>query len=510
MPAVVRSAWAVLAGLLLYLSPTTRADPPAAAAEPSPILIPAAGTELFRALLEQAGIRPLSRLAVERGQLDPADDLIIVVLGGTSDQFVGRRRLVELVHDVVNHGGAALVATDLFFHLGYTRNAVGQQDWAIIESERVACADPGYIHGGREYCPYVVPLTPADRPGPDLQAPAARLFAGLSRVATNNPGYLHVRGLSGEWRQPLARFPPRSFIVNPHGDQRSFPRNTWFAVGGDGPDGTSNNTSYQFVALADHSVFINQMLVEPGTDNLELARRVVDYLQGPLRPPADKRKRCVFIENGKVIDRFDGLRQALAPPPLPAPDLSAVQGQLLDLANAVADEVQDRDLPNRWLLGAFGLPALVRFVLMAAAVWGLVYVLRRAFAARERGDRPAAPKVAAATVGPPGVFDRRYRELVQRNNLYEPVRELLRQFFVACGADATGRPDPPPVAVASAVPRPAALRSLVRQFWELAYGPPRELPILCWQEMEPDFERLKRAWGDGHWRFAPPPDVPPR
>jgi hypothetical protein len=475
-----------------------------------PVEIAADGTEVFRALLDRAGVKPVPRREVERGRFPRYDDMMIIVLGNSADRWIGTARVIEHVHTVINNGGAALIAADTAFHLGFARNAFGESDWAIIEPARVVNRAERHVHNGREYCPYVVPVTAEDFPGLDADSPVCKLFCGLTRVATNDPAYLHVRGLSGEWRYPLARFPPGSFVTDPNGLRRprALPLDALFAVGGDGPDLTSNNTGYQFVALADHSVFINQMLIEPDTDNLELAHRLIDYLKGPALAPEAKRNKCIFIENGEVIDRFDSLRRAFAgeKPAAPLPSLNAIQEKLVDLVNNVADDIQTRDVLNSLILNLFSLPAIVRLVLVATGVYATIYILRRAFASRKPQDQPPPPVVAGVSTGPPEVFDRRRLELLRRNNLYEPVRDLVRDFFTSIGVveDTTDR-KPPPIFVSSTVKRPESLRQAFQEFWKLAFGPPRKLALDRWQALEPYFDRLRQAHAEGKWGLLPGP-----
>ena len=116
---------------------------------------------------------------------------------------------------------------------------------------------------------------------------------------------------------------------------------------------------YSFLAVADSSVYINQMVMEPGTDNLEFTLRTIEYLQGPGR----YRKRCVFFENGRVVDKFDGLRSALAKPkpkipPEAMPNLGPMfgknQDKLVEWADAMADSLQKRDTLHRSLVGEPG------------------------------------------------------------------------------------------------------------------------------------------------------------
>ncbi len=474
-----------------------------------PIAIAADGTELFRALLDRAGVKPVTRREVERGRFPRYDDMMIIVLGNSADRWIGTARVIEHVHTVINNGGAALVAADTAFHLGFARNAFGGSDWAIIEPARVVNRAEGSVHNGREYCPYVVPVTTEDFPGLDTKSPVCMLFRGLTRVATNDPAYLHVRGFSGEWRYPLARFPPGSLVTDPNGLRRPrpLPLDALFAVGGDGPDLTSNGTGYQFVAIADHSVFINQMLIEPGTDNLELTHRLIEYLKGPALAPQAKRNKCVFIENGEVIDQFDTLRRAIAgeEPAAPLPSLDAIQEKLVDLMNNVADDIQTRDVLNGLLLNLFSLPAIIRLVLVATGIYATIYILRRAFASRQPQDLPAPPVVAGVSTGPPEVFDRRRLELLRRNNLYEPARDLVRDFFTSIGVGDATDSEPPPIFISSAVKRPESLRQAFHEFWKLAYGPPQKLFPERWQAMEPYLDRLRQAHAEGKWGLTSGP-----
>jgi hypothetical protein len=60
----------------------------------------------------------------------------------------------------------------------------------------------------------------------------------------------------------------------------------------------------------------------------------------------------------------------------------------------------------------------------------------------------------------------------------------------------------PKLVISDAVRKPESLRAAVKDFWRLAYGPPREVPVSRWREMEPYFDRLRQAHADGKWHFA--------
>ena len=239
----------------------------------------------------------------------------------------------------INAGGAALIAADTDLNFGTVWQQIGGVvDQGRIASARVECLDKKAVLDGRSFCPFVVPITGRDTP---FAAPAdttlGKLFNGdpraglrpLTRVATNEPSYLTVSAFTGQFRFALARFPRNSLVHWDRFNAQPLPGGTLFAVGGYGPD-NHNLTRYHFLAMADHSVFINQMLLVPDTDNLELTYRVIDYLRNPdpNNPKNSRRKRCLFIENGQVIERFDELRQAFKQGmPIPQVNLWASAGQ---------------------------------------------------------------------------------------------------------------------------------------------------------------------------------------
>src|SRR5262249_50964145 len=159
------------------------------------------------------------------------------------------------------------------------------------------CNDAAACHLGESDCPYVVPIAPEDEEAADA---AWQVFRGLNRIATNTPAFLRV-----DWGEriaaPRARF-PNGCSLGPLQRTR-LPKDALFAAGGELLFPGINRPLARFLAMADHSVFINQMLIEPGTDNLELTYRIIEYLQGP-----NKRKKCIFVEDGKLVEEFDTLR----------------------------------------------------------------------------------------------------------------------------------------------------------------------------------------------------------
>ncbi|HSQ58714.1 MAG TPA: hypothetical protein VLM40_23535 [Gemmata sp.] len=468
----------------------TRAQQPAQPKQK--IEIPADGTELFRALLDRKGIKPVREAEIWQSRYD---DLILIVLGSHAP----RNQFDPAVSctTALRGGGAVLIASDSLFPLmsSVTPNVGVIQ--GSIQNNRIVCLTPGSNLRGMADCPFVVPVVGNDVwRGPEEDSDAAKVFSGLSQVATNQPSNIQVGTWGGHIKFALARFPAGSRWVNFDGQTRPA-ANVLFAVGGYGPD-ANNAMDYRFLAMADHSVFINQMLIEPGTQNLELAFRTIEYLQGP-----QKRSRCLFIENGQVIEEFDGLRKAFASQQsIPVLNFGAMQEKLADLGNAMADKVQKEDMLNRIFRNDRVFRGLLMVLFWVAAVYLSYYLIRRWWVVRTPTDLPPPPTIAGVPSGPPGVFDRRQKELLRRDNVYEPVRDLVREFFESLGIHGDQGPRHPKVAIADIVRKPDSLRQAIRDFWKLAYGPPQELTVSRWRELESYFVRLRDAHAAGKWRFV--------
>jgi hypothetical protein len=492
---------------------------PAAQAQPNrfpeppqqPVFIPGGGTDLFRALMDKEGIQPL-RAQDLNNMWGASDDMIVVVLGNPNPQEWQREPL-RWARMAVAANGAALIASDSSFAVHEAGREPGWNNQITrFNGATVSASRPDYHR--QPDCPYVVPVSPEEVAKPPK--PPGRVwsvFRGLTKLATNQPTFLEeLPEYRGEYQYPLARLPKSSWTQ--WGNRFQPP--PLFAVGGDGPNQWNGNPGYSFLAVADSSVFINQMLMEPGTDNLEFTLRTIEYLQGP----GKHRKKCLFFENGRIVDKFDGLRSALAKPkpkipPEAMPNIGSFFGKNQDKLVAIlddrADKLQSADSLHEALVGPPGsarernrFGGWVEAVAVILAISISFMLLRRTWSARQPMDVPPAPTTGAgaASTGPPGVFDRRQRELVRRNNLFEPVRNLMREFFDSVGAPPNPGPRLPTLEISDAVRKPESLRQAIRDMWRLAYGPPQPISAQRWFELEPYFNRLRQAHADGKWRFV--------
>lgn len=451
--------------------------------EPAPVLVPGDGTQVFRSLLSYAKIKPVTEKELQ--QFIMKDDVIVIIIGNPRANFNARYWPQSYPASAVDFGGAALIATDT----SYSHQSSSGHN-LMISGARVTCNNPDWIHDGKTSCPYLIPLHA-------VRNSALDLFSGLNRIATNKPSFLSVDEYVGSFQYRVLTF-PRDARVN---DRFGLPPGAAFAIGGAGADNGSPR-DFRFLAMADHSVFINQMLLEPNTDNLELAYRTIKFLQGP-----NNRSRCLFFENGVLIDHFDDLGQAVArqnPLPIPRINMGAMQEWMVTQGNRMLDVVQRDDVINRALNRGFGVPAIARFFLVIGSLLACWFLLRRLWISRKPGDTPPPPVVVVASTGPPGVFERRQKELLRRNNVYEPIRDLLREFFQSIGIHGEQGRRHPQLVISDVVRKADSLRAAVKDMWKLAYGPPQVLSVTEWGDLEPFFDRLRRAYADGKWYFVLP------
>lgn len=438
------------------------------------------GTHAFRRLLFDLKAEPLG--GVDQLADDPRHTLLIV-LGETDvlDQVPGGlRRFLE-------GGGATLVATDR--HLPEDRLgpgfgiAVSGRQVRAVRSDWFRC--PHY----REFdeCPLVLPAAGA--------APA--LFAGdLHAVATNRPSYLNVS-------DPL---PPglNKLAVLPHGCQVQQPGGGWqpsffpppFAAGGTVGGG-------RLLVLADHSLFINDMMLQDDTDNIAFTYNCLDWLTAGTGD-GTPRHRVLFVEEGKVQTSFD---IPLKEVPLPIPPLDA----LVPLADDTLYQLERENRFNETLLGLMPFEQVWAGLVVLASGVLAVYGFYRLTRARHRVEAaaPLLEAVLARNPPAPSLMAERHRALLGRGNLWEPARALARQCFEAAGLapPADGRPAHPRLRVSGGWWRRRALGRVVRRLWHLAYGTrpapvsPREFARLPGQ-----VEEVRAALASGALELEPVAD----
>lgn len=511
---------ALLAAVTLAaLAAVAPARLPAADGQPPAKAVPPDGTEVFRWLLHSRKVKPITQVEFNRRTRDQnLGDLIVIVLGQTP---TGRNRFDPLAFGswVLQAGGAYLVAADgpTTFN-GFMAVGPGGLNWdevrASVSGAPVFLTDPAAGYADQPGCPFAVPRAPprgqADRPEWDL-------FRGLDRVATNSPSTLILPQLGGEFRSVLAGFPPSARLGGgpPAREAPRLPPGSALAAGGSGPH-PNTRSPYRFLAVADPNVFTNELMipmagVDP-PDNLRFANRVVSFLVE--EGEEDHRKACLFVENGRVVESFDDLREYIRPPGMPfnMPSPEQLQEKFVEIGDEVVDKLQERDALHRNLLSGDESVQRSRVRDVAAVLLGLaticaaLLVVRRVWGARRPGNLPPPPPAGRPPLRegtrPAGVFDRRQKELLRRDDLTEPVRAAVREMFREAGAPADAGHELPRVRVSAEVRRPDTLEAALEELWAVGFGRPARVTARRWAALEPLFVRAKQAHADGKWRFV--------
>jgi hypothetical protein len=432
------------------------------------------GTHAFRFYMHERELRPLGLKAqheLEELTSDPPKTILIVfgdtkVLDDLDPRFIG---------EFVKRGGALFVATDR----GVPMDKNGKPTWVNLFRVKFL---PQPVGARPELCYQGIPVCPIVHP---IQNAGAPLFANLeSGVATNLSGYLS-RGVSDQddGLSRLAVFPRGSSRFN----RVLNPDTHVFAVGG-----TWGEANGRVLLLADHSVFINNMMLQPDTGNAGFACNCLDWLRGE-----EKRDRVLFYYDGNVIKDFNVpvVFPPLAMPPNP-----------IDLVNQAIVGLERENMHNKLLENYVGYERLLKWTVIGLTILLAIYLLLRLVRSRYQLDAAApllAPTLARLAPVRPGLAQR-HRSLLAEGNLWEPARALARDFFeTALGPleTPTGS-QPPPFQSSDSWLTRRFLDRLVRHLWRLAYGATSErIAPATFAHLAAQVDELKAALADGSLRF---------
>lgn len=350
------------------------------------------GIDGLRLMLQQQG---LSATQTQIGSaFDAPQETVAVILGDLTTASRIRGQLNRFWRE----GGALLIASDMQEQRLPASNLCGA--WPLPNFQLSSRDAMEFGYRGFRDCPIVQDF---DREG------TGPLFEGIDQIVTNRPGY--VRSFSNV--RIVATFPgrrPRPLMVI----------NNYEETGG------------RMLMIADHSVFINEMLIHG--DNAKFASNVTRWLC-----EGGRRRNLVLIHEGNVLPDW-GFGET--PPSIPLDTLlKAVQSSglsglpigdtLLPVINDALQQAQSQNAvnaaihkasrrffgnrPNRWLMILMGLLLAIAFGWFARARWRPL----RWLSFRD-WSRSAEPKMVGAA----------------RDGHYFPyLRTLTREFFRECGAE---------------------------------------------------------------------------
>jgi hypothetical protein len=471
--------------------------------------VPANGSEVFRFALFQHEIRPVTHW--DEAQADPTQTIVVLigVMHALEQPSIGIDGL--RLRQFVAQGGSVLVATDGPAGVPMGAALRPPRDWAeqfgIKITPLTLTADPNNCYRRRAGQPFVkpAPFGAWDQTSPhdlfkDLQN------EGALPIATSLPHEMSIANAGNFLIKPLAGYADGARRMT--GGQRVGPDMNHFAVSLQ-PQGFRDNPNGRMIVLANRAVFTNGMMGFVKDDggrfdngNWAFANRTIEWLQGPVEAP---RSRCLFIEDGQVIDRFAIELPPNVRPGMPNIPPDVIANWLLNSANPMLEEAQQKDTFNRILEHWLGFPRLLRVFLITVTVLFILVCFRRLI----RGYRKSEP---AATITPSardallprgGVLRQRTASQIEVGNLYEAARRRVRERFDVLGARPTTVGQMPPVLTANDLPDGPLLYQSVRWLWVLGYGEALVgVPPDDWDRTNVLLERVTARAARGDWSFG--------
>ncbi len=360
-------------------------------------------THRFRQIFDLQGSKPLTN---ERQLLDDPTGTVLVILGDTKIL----RKLS--IRDYIVRGGSLLVATDR--SLVDDQLAIfGVTLYGVVDRNQFVRVPADLGYQGNSDCPFVIPT----RAGPPL------FHVGnewLDKVATNRSGYLASQDSA---LTVIARFPPEAKYEPPVSARD--PEGLPFAMAGEFTSGG------RALIMADHSVFINAMLVQSDNQNRDFAIKCVEWLT-----ESGRRQNVLFYNEGRVQTHFDVPMKLPGDLPLPSPE--ALVSFFDQVMAGLEKENRFNNLIQAPLEGMRRERAITMTILTASFLMAL-FGLQRLNAARHRreaGTAPVAATVRELELDRP-IHELRTSALSAQGNYWEAAHELAIHIFEPLLAHAT-------------------------------------------------------------------------
>jgi hypothetical protein len=467
-------AAAILIFLLVSNSVSAQFPPPPAKPapkqqQPPPEPIDALGTEVFRTMLAYYKLQAIEKLE-ELAKFDPKHTMVIAFRGA---EATGNDPLDKIgLRQFVQSGGAVLVATDQD-----TSDTAWAKQFGVQVFGTKIFAFPGTpCYRDRNYCPFIEQAKAAQIPA--LFNSSTGAGKPLAKVATNIPSFMERSSL-----ETLAYIKPK---CKEEGAQFAFGGPVHFA------QAKRYDSGGKIMIMADHSIFINEMLLPPkdqANDNLELTQNLLQWLTAS--PDSKARDHVLFIDQtGQVVTDFESLLRQL-PPPIPdihdLPSLLQAAWDNRDLlwANrqyaselvaSAEDEGLFQEIEQRMdddLLDIIPFWWIIRGLLFFALVIVFGLSIRRFVGSRFRFSK-VAPRLSMALdrFRPRGsLLDQRLRGSLRGGQCYEAARTRARQMF----ADLEWTPaeeggNLPRVEINAGYWKRQAIARDLRELWQVAFG----------------------------------------
>lgn len=414
------------------------------------------GTQAFRSMLHRLGFQPLGGVDEALGR--PAESMIILI--GDCNVEINKSLSYGAMRQFIAQGGTILIASDT-----HSTPLLFEELEIMITGDHVTA--PDQVPRGQLYRGSLAECPLAQRSiRPEVVGPI-NLLGDLKKVATNRPSYLRYRAT---FDGPGFFSVNRAFAELPRGclsQERAYraeleqKRLILGIAGGYG--------SGRYIVLANHSIFINSMMLQPDNDNIAFAAKVTNWLS------RNQSRKVLFIENAVIRNDFD-INLDHLDPPLPHPD---VLGPAVD---RLIQQLEDDDFINSMIRRMIPSYRLLRYVLLAVTVYVAAWVMYRITAGRHRAE--------------PGVkrLPDDYRELPELEkspaSIPEVARALVRSGLDRLVGQLVDR-EPAVVAVASATQGTWDAR--IRSLWEVASGRHQIADATALRRLTSDLTELENA-----------------
>ena len=410
---------------------------------------------------------------------------VLIVLGRT--EFL-EERLGGQLKRFIENGGAVLIATDR-----PTSEALFQEIGVQVSGIAVRASPiSGNAYREMAECPLVLDVDRATQNGQTKEGFLFQGFGHEPRVATNLPS--EIRRCQGMLPIATLHSPGQDITFNGRLRlRRIFRDQKLFAVAGS----SSIWKKGRLLVLADHSIFINDMMLQPDNDNIPFAFNVGRWLIDA--GDGTKRSEILFFEDGQLQTEFNVSLEypRTDPPPLEA---------FVPVANELLVGLERENAFNKMLFDATGGPfpifrGLAIFLTLCLLAAGLFRFLNSRYRPESHAPIPAVDTVAVSTI------ERRHQAVIAQGNLAEAARELTLEAFASIGLTPVPNIAPPRVTVpGSWFPFHAwRWQREVRELWKLAAkGPDHRVSPAALQKLDESLRNLLAAVAADKVRLASP------